>query len=648
MADGNFHPSENPKMESPNDVTESQKESSHDDTQMYYSRQSHLLTKVLNKVRAKDCDITIRVGQEEFPCHREVLENTCPYFKRMLNCAMRESTQREIELKEILPTSFSHFMDFIYKQEFPCDINNVVDLLKLSDMWLCKILRDRCEEFLLQNVTEDNCFEIWKVADVYNCNRDFLKKIKEFCAENFTAVTEKEGFFETDIEIVTELIGHASLKVDKEENVFSWMEKHIKQMERNDPTKYLSEDRLLNLLKAIELRNCSDKYLLKLQRNEIMNKYKALLDYCSSALEYVLHQASPRYHTNFDTSMVPKFPRLHTKSGECSLFLGGSLHSQHTPKYVYRCKLRSENDVCIDPLATLPVLNIQSSSCCAFNKDIYATFTAMNNTAYFYKFDTKVMSWSQLPSLCHPRSYHNMLPVEVENRCYIYILGGYSTENETCLKSIERYCIDDNTISLLPGSLHRGVFNFASCCYQDKIFIFGGYCNVKEYCPNKMLQIFDLEEGECIYCELSLPYEIGYCQGILFHHSFVIIANGKILLANMQELESMKDGNIASGNGIACLESSLNKVCFTAVLLGRQIICLGGRPRVNQPQGATNQIVSVSVDEVLKAAAQSEIVHWKRLGTMESACVHTSVSVMCNKEIKPFFLSIVDDIEAVE
>ena len=55
----------------------------------------------LNAFRAEACftDAILCVDQEEFPCHRNVLAVSSPYFRAMFSSDLKESKEAKISLK---------------------------------------------------------------------------------------------------------------------------------------------------------------------------------------------------------------------------------------------------------------------------------------------------------------------------------------------------------------------------------------------------------------------------------------------------------------------------------------------------------------------------------------------------------------------
>jgi hypothetical protein len=56
----------------------------------------------------------LKVADQNYKAHRDVLSNASDYFAAMFSCDMKERDQDVIELKEISPKGFSAMMDYFY------------------------------------------------------------------------------------------------------------------------------------------------------------------------------------------------------------------------------------------------------------------------------------------------------------------------------------------------------------------------------------------------------------------------------------------------------------------------------------------------------------------------------------------------------
>lgn len=136
---------------------------------------SHLIRNLDNKVTQfkytpDDSDIKIKlVGTEgqvlkEFPVHRVILCSRSEYMRNMLEKNFVESTKNEITIQEDDVYGFEYFLNFLYNKVFDFNLNTkgpsniygrikeLIDIIKISDKYMCDELKDIAEIFLLYEI----------------------------------------------------------------------------------------------------------------------------------------------------------------------------------------------------------------------------------------------------------------------------------------------------------------------------------------------------------------------------------------------------------------------------------------------------------------------------------------------------------------
>lgn len=59
-------------------------------------------------------DVYICVGENQIPCHRNVLSAASPYFRAMFTSSLTESRQMRVELHEVDAASVSLLINYAY------------------------------------------------------------------------------------------------------------------------------------------------------------------------------------------------------------------------------------------------------------------------------------------------------------------------------------------------------------------------------------------------------------------------------------------------------------------------------------------------------------------------------------------------------
>ncbi len=176
---------------------------------------------VMNQLRREGrlCDITFRIGAHTFIAHRIVLASVSPYLQAMFTCGMKESSQDEIELRDIEPQAMAALIDYAYTGEVLVTIDNVQDLLPAAGILQLKDLKAACCSFLSEHMDTSNCLGIKQFADLHSCP-ELILKANRFIMRKFNEVAKQEEFLQLPHGVLRELLDNDHLHVETELQVF--------------------------------------------------------------------------------------------------------------------------------------------------------------------------------------------------------------------------------------------------------------------------------------------------------------------------------------------------------------------------------------------------------------------------------------------
>ena len=78
------------------------------------------------------CDVTFKIDSHRIIAHRIVVAAISPYFKCLFIDDMKERSQEEIEISNILPQVMVSIVDYAYTGEVKVTAENVQDLLSAA------------------------------------------------------------------------------------------------------------------------------------------------------------------------------------------------------------------------------------------------------------------------------------------------------------------------------------------------------------------------------------------------------------------------------------------------------------------------------------------------------------------------------------
>ena len=176
---------------------------------------------VMNQLRKESqlCDITFRIGSHCFHAHRVVVASASPYLRAMFTCGMKESTQEEIELRDIEPQAMSALIEYFYTGEVMVTIDNVQDLLPAAGILQLRELKEACCDFLSDHMDTANCLGIKQFADLHSCPT-LLKMANRFIIRKFVEIVKQDEFLQLPHSVLKELLENDHLHVESEMQVY--------------------------------------------------------------------------------------------------------------------------------------------------------------------------------------------------------------------------------------------------------------------------------------------------------------------------------------------------------------------------------------------------------------------------------------------
>ena len=122
----------------------------------------------------------LRVNCEAVVAHRTILSDISPFFYTMFYGSFRENKEFFVDLTHIFQTSenLTNIINFMFGADISVTETNVSDLLAAAEFLAIPEIKVQCFEFLLKNLSLQNCLWTWSLADLYS-----LEGLDEICQE---------------------------------------------------------------------------------------------------------------------------------------------------------------------------------------------------------------------------------------------------------------------------------------------------------------------------------------------------------------------------------------------------------------------------------------------------------------------------------
>lgn len=191
-------------------------------------------------------DVTLRCEGQTIECHRAILAEYSPVFKRMFVSELNgNNAQNVFEIESIGFTLLQSVINYFYVGGLTIDAPEVMILLEFADMYDVIPLREACCKMLFKHINTKVAMTIWKYALLYNAPI-LARQCKQYCCAHFSREGNRQieithAFLESEPELVIELLSHPDLQVPNERAavlcaIIDWLlfdaEKRVAHLER--------------------------------------------------------------------------------------------------------------------------------------------------------------------------------------------------------------------------------------------------------------------------------------------------------------------------------------------------------------------------------------------------------------------------------
>ncbi|XP_014230689.1 uncharacterized protein LOC106655019 [Trichogramma pretiosum] len=136
--------------------------------------------------------ISLVVGSEKFPVHKEILSSKSDVFAAMFKHEVQENDTKIVKIEDFEADVIDEMIRFMYTDEIKIPIEHPQDLYAVADKYQIEDLKAKCLEFLIFNLNFSNSTSLYKFAKLYDIDglmktlNSFFKKYEQHMVQEET------------------------------------------------------------------------------------------------------------------------------------------------------------------------------------------------------------------------------------------------------------------------------------------------------------------------------------------------------------------------------------------------------------------------------------------------------------------------------
>ncbi|XP_060069505.1 kelch-like protein 10 [Ylistrum balloti] len=187
----------------------------------------------MNDMRKKglftDGLIHIPAENVSLPIHKAIMASCSNYFRSLFTWGMcNREYENDVLITGVSAKTMEAVIDYAYIQSVDIHAGNVEDLIAAADRFHMFGLQKNCTDYLVNELTVENCIGIKMFFDFYSCTNG-LKRTNEFISRHFTDIAEtSQEYLQMNFENLKEIISNDEIYVSDESEVLSAVLRWIK------------------------------------------------------------------------------------------------------------------------------------------------------------------------------------------------------------------------------------------------------------------------------------------------------------------------------------------------------------------------------------------------------------------------------------
>ena len=458
------------------------------------------------------CDVKLKVGDQNFMVHRDVLAEASDYFSAMFSVEMREKDQKVIELQGISKVGCSLMIEYIYHGCLTLNLQNVKGILEAARFFHVEWMIAVCQDFLVTCLSLYDYELTLQLADQF-CLGDLHSDITRHIGLNFNSISNQPKLLLLSAELLETILTSDSYIGATEYCIMTSIMKWV----NHDP-----EERGQHLIPFL----LTVRYPL-FTTNEIEKIPEEILSL--EELKDAINDAK-EYHENPSGQSLVVSESTRARGSEELIAMIATFEEMNALQYkIPGIEGFFSEEIQIDFMSsTLEFANIAVFGNFLYVAGGYDRETYCSSTA-FYRFDPRIKSWAELTSMSDPRVSFSLIVDEFG----LYAIGGIDhhvadgLDKEDILDSVEFYNPQGNDWRAI-ASLPYGYYDSACSYHQGVLYMSGGISdNPSDDIPTSHLLKCDLQVNESDWVPCSPMLTARNCHSMTALDNKLYVFGGK-------------------------------------------------------------------------------------------------------------------------
>lgn len=515
--------------------------------------------KSLNDFRKEGtlCDVTLSVQGTTFPAHRNVLSANSEFFKALFANEMKEKAENTVHMEEFEPHVMEQLLTYMYGGGINIKKDNALDLAIGADFLFLTELKQKACEFLISDLNSDNCLFLLYMAEKYNV-RELRDSAQKHILENYVPVAASSGFVTLTIEQLLAIVSSDDLVAREEkifESVVKWTKNSLETRKKHFSTLFLH-------IRLIYLARC---YLITtVQEEDLVKSDESCLRHVNAAKEFF---SSPKGTVQGNSDQCPRPRACQT----AILMVGG---------WQEDCDITASSNVFVPSIKQMfqvsPMLTPRKNHGIAIHEGlVYVVGGTTKNgsvTRSAELYDPRTNTWSSVLSM---RREVAGVGVAVVGD-FLYAAGGHDAKGRP-QNLVQRYSPKINKWEIVASmNASRTRHCVVGSTY---LYVFGGYSSDEDI-PLMSAECYDHSSGSWVEIAPMNRRRSDACAVSV--HSKIFVIGGEDILESPIKLASCEVYNPTTNRWTAIASTQQPRSHAGAAVIENKVFVLGGVNKHNR------------------------------------------------------------------